>query len=56
MLSCIAVGKDLFSSLAGAYFQIIPVSHPASTTVTVSGKIGLGYNNLSNPAMLTRNA
>jgi hypothetical protein len=47
IFSFLTLCSGLFSSLAASYFQIIPSSQLANVTVDVSGRVGLGYANIS---------
>jgi hypothetical protein len=49
ILSLIAIAPSHFISLAASYFQIISVSQPGTTSLNISGKVGLGYNLTTNP-------
>jgi hypothetical protein len=45
-LAWVALFNNVFSSLAGAYFQIVSVNQTISVPVTMSGNVGPNYNNL----------
>jgi hypothetical protein len=45
-LAFVALIANVFSSLAGSYFQIVSVNETISVPVSLSGQIGSNYNNL----------
>jgi len=48
ILSLIAILSGLFSSLAGAYFQIVPKSEPIPVNLNISGRVRTDYTAVNN--------